>query len=806
VAAVQLHHRDDGDDDHHPPAVAPLRVTSPADRAVLSGPVTTIAGTGGGWGMRIAVFVDHRFWCGATVSHHLAWACSGSPIRAPGQHRIDVLHHAFHDWWAHSTFAILAPPTPKAPAILGIDGATSGAISVPLSTVKAGLVIGGTAVYDPHFPAEVTVASAGGTCTSAVSETGRFSCTLAAPSPGRLVVKLTEKIGGASACVSVTVTVMDDTPPASVPPDVISIAGVQAGVKTVTTSALSSGLVVSGTAAFDPNHAGVVTVSITDAGTSCTATVSSTGDYSCTLPKPSVGHHTLVVTETIEGASDSTTVELTVVDDSKKPLLRFGTWSLSITNGFGVSLSSRSVHAGDTIVITGQGIGTAASVVIELHSTPVVLAQLASSDGAFTRAATIPADTAVGDHTVVVLVSAPGYATDERDVAITVTPAVAAPAPASVTTSPPAVVPVPKSEPAAEPSPEPKAAAPQKKTYEVHNTAKLDGNQRTILSQLPVISDIRLGAPQLAAAGGFIAAIVFLIALPAILLEATLRENYDRIFKFAEPVRRALRPLGTRVTGHASGFWAWVCLYTVIVAFILSFADPEVAPDLKSLRLMLALVAAQVLHDLVLVLVSGRLAKGRLHMAVTPVLRPGGILFVVGGVIVTRLLGLEPGVLFGAWLVLMAMGSTMGQRGKLSLIRASALVTFGLLAWLGYSLLTASADSFWSLLGVESLSAVMVGALSELVIAMLPLTFLEGHEIWEWSKKAWVATYLIVAALFAIVVLPQPEAWIDLSTPALVLGIVFGSFGVICIGVWAWFRFTTSKEMVVQEEERDVIA
>jgi hypothetical protein len=179
---------------------------------------------------------------------------------------------------------------------------------------------------------------------------------------------------------------------------------------------------------------------------------------------------------------------------------------------------------------------------------------------------------------------------------------------------------------------------------------------------------------------------------------------------------------------------------------------------------------------------------------------------VVGGVIVTRLLGLEPGVLFGAWLVLMAMGSTMGQRGKLSLIRAGALVTFGLLAWLGYSLLTASADSFWSLLGVESLSAVMVGALSELVIAMLPLTFLEGHEIWEWSKKAWVATYLIVAALFAIVVLPQPEAWIDLSTPALVLGIVFGSFGVICIGVWAWFRFTTSKEMVVQEEERDVIA
>lgn len=819
ASAVRTDNGGQGGDGEHWPPPAPFHVTSPADGAVVTGPVTTIAGTGGGPSTPVVVFVDHHHWCTSGWLRNLTWSCSGPPVTAPGLHTIDVYRLAYGDWFGHSTFTIATPPpVPKAPGILGIDGVANGALSVPSSSVAGGLRVSGSAVYDPHFAARVSVSSSFGGCSSAVAASGAYSCTLPRPATGTSTVTVTETIAGASASTPFTLTVVDDTPvpPANpVPPSIISVAGVHAGVKTVTTSSLGSGLLVSGTAAYDPNHEATVTIRLTDAGTSCTAPVASSGAYACVLPKPSVGHHTLTVTESIDGAEATETVDLTVIDDSTTPLRTFGSWALSITDGFGVSLGSHTVQVGGTIIVTGHGIGTDASVVIELHSTPVVLAQLASTGGSFTRSAVIPADTDVGDHTVVVLVSAPGYTTDERDVAITVTPATvaaatpqaavvtpqSAPSPEAAAPAPlPGVVPVPST-----PAPAPKADAPAK-TYTVHNTAKLDGDQRTILSQLPAMSDITLGAPQVAAAGGLVAGLIFLIALPAILLEATLRENYERIFKFAEPIRRVLRPLGTRVTSRTSGFWAWVSLYTVIVAFILSFADPNVAPDLKSLRLVLALVAAQVLHDLVLVLISGRLAKAELHMAVTPVLRPGGIVFVVGGVVVTRMLGLEPGVLFGAWLVLMAMGSSTGQRGKLSLIRAAVLVCVGLLAWAGYSLLTAGADSFWSLLGVESLSAVMIGALSELVIAMLPLTFLEGHEIWEWSKWAWVGTYVMVAALFTIVVLPQPEAWIDLSTPAIVLGSIFGSFGLVCIGVWAWFRFTTSKALVVEEEERDVAA
>ncbi|HWD61402.1 MAG TPA: hypothetical protein VG369_02810 [Humibacter sp.] len=721
-----------------------------------------------------------------------------------GEHVIDVFRLAWGDWFGHSTFTIAPPPppTPAAPGIVSIDGVNGRVISFGASAVTDGVEIAGFAVYDPNYTPRVFVESAGGSCTSDVSSDGRFDCTLPNPGVGTYPISVTETIAGVLCGTSVHLTIVDDTPVPPVAPSVISVAGVNAGVETVKASALASGLVVSGVAAYDPNNPGTVTARIADVGTSCSATVAPDGGYSCTLPAPAVGAHELRVTETIAGVSDVKTIKLVVTAESvvSPALLRFGSWSLAVTDGLGVDLSSHNVTPGESIKVTGHGLGAAASVVIELHSTPVVLASLDATGGEFARSATIPADTEIGNHTLVVLVSAPGYADDERDIPITVSPAdvVAAAAPTPIV-SPPAT-----STPSPAPTPEQKASgdAPTK-TYQVNNTAKHDPSYKTILSSLPTIGDIRLGPPQLAAAGSLIAGLVFLIALPAILLEATLRENYDRIFRWAGPVRRVFRPLGTRITSHTTGFWAWVTLYTLIVGFILSFADPKVAPDLTSLRLVLALVIAQVVHDLVLVLISGRLAKSSLHMPVTPVLRPGGLIFVVAGVILTRALGLEPGVLFGAWLVLMALGSSERQRGSLALLRAAVLVGVGLIAWAGYSLLAGGEESFWSLLGVESLSAVMVGALSELVIAMLPMAFLEGHEIWEWSKRAWFATYIVVAALFAIIVLPQPESWIELRAPTIVLGVVFGSFGVLCIGVWAAFRFTTSKVQLEREEERD---
>ncbi|NNC12672.1 hypothetical protein HII28_12385 [Planctomonas sp. JC2975] len=810
-------HDGSGDGDH----LVPVVITSPADGSTVPGPVSTIAGQGGP-ATALVVFVDWRPWC-ATPTAGRSWSCSGSAITAPGLHHVEVFRRADddhrdggnegddNDWWNHdggrlgfSTFTIATPPpAPLAPGIRSIANVSGGVMRVAASAAASGITISGTAVYDPHYAASVAVSGAG-SCSAGVAANGTFSCTLPGTGPGSYPVTVRETIAGACASAGFTLSVRDDTPaPTPEKPDVLSVTGAHAGVESISASSEATGLVVSGSAVYDPHYPATVTVALTDAGTGCTASVAPNGTFSCTLPPAAVGVHTLTVTETIAGVSDTESVSLTVSDDSAHPagLLTFGSWSLTVTDRFGAALGSRTVAPGGTIIVNGYGVAASASITIELHSTPVVLARLQSgSAGTFRQTSIVPADTPAGDHTVVVRLSAPGYADDERDFPLTVTSPAAAVAPIAPAETAKQVAAAPPSEPS--PSASPQADAP--KTYEVHNTAKHDPGERTILSQLPTLSQIQLGPPQAAAAGGIVVGLIFLIALPAVLLEATLRENYERIFRFAEPVRRVMRPLGTRITGHRSGFWAWVALYTVIVGFILSFADPNAGIDAVGLRLVLALVTAQVVHDLVLVLITSRLARSSLRVTVTPVLRPGGILFVVGGVILTRALGLEPGVLFGAWLVLMALSSTGRERGHLALTRCIVLLTVGVAAWIWYSILSAPYETYWQLLGTESLSAVMVGAMSELVVVMLPMHFLEGHEIWEWSKKAWFAIYAVVAVIFAVVVLPQPESWIDLTGPAIALGAVFGSFGVLCIGVWAYFRFTTSKDAMEREEERDV--
>ena len=67
-----------------------------------------------------------------------------------------------------------------------------------------------------------------------------------------------------------------------------------------------------------------------------------------------------------------------------------------------VSSSASSAHAGDTITISGSGFAPGEKVSIELHSTPVVLGSVnADESGAVSTTVTLPADTALGGHEIV---------------------------------------------------------------------------------------------------------------------------------------------------------------------------------------------------------------------------------------------------------------------------------------------------------------------------------------------------------------------------------------------------------------------
>ncbi|MFF2277796.1 endonuclease/exonuclease/phosphatase family protein [Agromyces sp. NPDC058126] len=85
-----------------------------------------------------------------------------------------------------------------------------------------------------------------------------------------------------------------------------------------------------------------------------------------------------------------------------------------------IELGAGSVAAGATVDVSGSGFGPAAELRVELHSTPVVLGTATADEaGAFRSTMTIPADTAPGAHTLVVI----GADGAEASAALTVTAA-----------------------------------------------------------------------------------------------------------------------------------------------------------------------------------------------------------------------------------------------------------------------------------------------------------------------------------------------------------------------------------------------
>jgi hypothetical protein len=117
-----------------------------------------------------------------------------------------------------------------------------------------------------------------------------------------------------------------------------------------------------------------------------------------------------------------------------------------------------------------------------------------------------------------------------------------------------------------------------------------------------------------------------------------------------------------------------------------------------------------------------------------------------------------------------------------------------LLAWLGYGIAsTASGPGFWNNLAIETFAAITLEALGTLVIALLPIEFLDGRTIFRWSKAAWMGLYTATLVVFLFVVVPMSGNWGVMSAPIFGWGTLFVVFGVVAIATWALFKRFPSK-------------
>lgn len=210
--------------------------------------------------------------------------------------------------------------------------------------------------------------------------------------------------------------------------------------------------------------------------------------------------------------------------------------------------------------------------------------------------------------------------------------------------------------------------------------------------------------------------------------------------------------------------WWWAASGVALAALISAFVDPEFGFNPGSVRVVLSLLVSfavdVALGWFLVILVMRRLVPGATH---TFLFRPATLLVVVAAVVFSRLTGFEPGIVFGL-VAGVAFGALVGKASE----ARGALVTLGyafvvaLAAWALYGLLgggAATGDSFWSTFLIETLSAIAVGGMAALPIALFPVRGMAGYAIWSWHRWVWAACYAVGLFAFFVVLMPMPFAW-----------------------------------------------
>jgi hypothetical protein len=180
--------------------------------------------------------------------------------------------------------------------------------------------------------------------------------------------------------------------------------------------------------------------------------------------------------------------------------------------------------------------------------------------------------------------------------------------------------------------------------------------------------------------------------------------------------------------------------------------------------------------------------RGGVPVTFRPNINPGILLVLVLAVVLSRLLGFEPGVVYGAFLGL-TFGATL-QGARQARVLVSGTIYVVALSFLSWILYTVGVLFQWQNAGpggafaVETLSGLVVAGASGLAIALLPHKSLDGGTIWAWNKLIWAVLYG-VAAFYALVVLGiLPYDGETISAPLLGWLALYGVYGLAGLGVW----------------------
>jgi hypothetical protein len=301
----------------------------------------------------------------------------------------------------------------------------------------------------------------------------------------------------------------------------------------------------------------------------------------------------------------------------------------------------------------------------------------------------------------------------------------------------------------------------------------------TELSQVATFADVVTPA-NLAWAGGATAVLGLLVVVPTVFANSAAETLLGRLRAWWR------RRRGREDSGQAPGLrgWAWAAAGVAAAAVLSMFADPNFGLDLAALRVLLSVAAAFALDVAV-----GWAAVILLLRLLAPTARPSfsftplSLLVVAGAVVLARVSGFEPAIVFGLVAGLVFVGLTSAsEHARVALVTLGWAYGIGLLAWVVYSVFDPSDADL--VVVRELLAAATLAGISPLPIALLPLAGLPGATIWLWRRSVWVAAYAVSLFSFLLILLPLPGSFVDVGAGLVTWIVLFVVYCLAAIGVW----------------------
>ena len=180
---------------------------------------------------------------------------------------------------------------------------------------------------------------------------------------------------------------------------------------------------------------------------------------------------------------------------------------------------------------------------------------------------------------------------------------------------------------------------------------------------------------------------------------------------------------------------------------------------------------------------------------------PTGIFVALFCIALTRLLGFQPGIIFGfiaAHTLVAGSVITRNQEGRQILFPAIALLTICAAAFLLLGPardLATDNDSLWASIPEGVAVGIFVAGLEGMFFQMVPIKFMDGHRLWAWSKLVWLGVTGVTAFFFWHILLNAERQSYDAlsaTTPAialLLMGICFGA----TVAMYLFFRIKNAR-------------